>query len=118
MFENISGGELKLLNNRELEALCENIRGRIISSVLENGGHLSSNLGVVELTVALHYVFDFPKDKIIFDVGHQCYAHKMLSGRMDKFSTLRKKGGLAGFPKRSVNGSRSLRNGLPTTPNG
>ena len=101
MFENISGGELKPLNNRELEALCENIRGRIISSVLENGGHLSSNLGVVELTVALHYVFDFPKDKIIFDVGHQCYAHKMLSGRMDKFSTLRKKGGLAGFPKRS-----------------
>lgn len=101
MFENISGGELKLLNNRELEALCENIRGRLISSVLENGGHLSSNLGVVELTVALHYVFDFPKDKIIFDVGHQCYAHKMLSGRMDKFSTLRKKGGLAGFPKRS-----------------
>ena len=101
MFENISGGELKQLNNRELEALCENIRGRIISSVLENGGHLSSNLGVVELTVALHYVFDFPKDKIIFDVGHQCYAHKMLSGRMDKFSTLRKKGGLAGFPKRS-----------------
>lgn len=101
MFENISGGELKLLNNRELEALCENIRGRIISSVLENGGHLSSNLGVVELTVALHYVFDFPKDKIIFDVGHQCYAHKMLSGRMDKFSTLRKKSGLAGFPKRS-----------------
>ena len=101
MFENISGGELKQLNNRELEALCENIRGRIISSVLENGGHLSSNLGVVELTVALHYVFDFPKDKIIFDVGHQCYAHKMLSGRMDKFSTLRKKSGLAGFPKRS-----------------
>lgn len=101
MFENISGGELKLLNNRELEALCENIRGRVISSVFENGGHLSSNLGVVELTVALHYVFDFPKDKIIFDVGHQCYAHKMLSGRMDKFSTLRKKGGLAGFPKRS-----------------
>ena len=85
MFENISGGELKQLNNRELEALCENIRGRIISSVLENGGHLSSNLGVVELTVALHYVFDFPKDKIIFDVGHQCYAHKMLSGRMDNF---------------------------------
>ena len=101
MFENTSGGELKQLNNRELEALCENIRGRIISSVLENGGHLSSNLGVVELTVALHYVFDFPKDKIIFDVGHQCYAHKMLSGRMDKFSTLRKKSGLAGFPKRS-----------------
>lgn len=101
MFENISGGELKQLNNRELEALCENIRGRIISSVLENGGHLSSNLGVVELTVALHYIFDFPKDRIIFDVGHQCYAHKMLSGRMDKFSTLRKKSGLAGFPKRS-----------------
>mgnify|MGYP002802672415 FL=1 len=101
MFENISGGELKLLNNRELEALCENIRGRIISSVIDHGGNLSSNLGVVELTVALHYVFDFPKDKIIFDVGHQCYAHKMLSGRMDKFSTLRKKGGLAGFPKRS-----------------
>ena len=101
MFEDITGSKLKSLDMNGLEALCEDIRGKIISSVMQNGGHLSSNLGVVELTVALHYVFDFPEDKIIFDVGHQCYAHKMLSGRAEQFSSLRKKGGLSGFPKRS-----------------
>lgn len=71
-----------------------------MSTVLKNGGHLSSNLGAIELTVALHYVFDLPEDKVIFDVGHQCYAHKLLTGRCDNFDTLRKKGGISGFPKR------------------
>ena len=95
-----SGKELKNLNLSQLNSLCEDLRQKILSTVLKNGGHLSSNLGAVELTVALHYVFDLPDDKIIFDVGHQCYAHKLLSGRADKFDTLRKKGGLSGFPKR------------------
>lgn len=99
--DNISGKELKAMSMEELENLCGRLRTQIIGSVMENGGHLSSNLGVVELTVALHYVFDFPNDKIIFDVGHQCYAHKILSGRADKFSSLRRRGGLSGFPKRS-----------------
>lgn len=91
---------LKSLNMAQLNDLCENLRQKILSTVLRNGGHLSSNLGAVELTVALHYVFDLPEDKIIFDVGHQCYAHKLLSGRADKFDTLRKQGGISGFPKR------------------
>lgn len=84
----------------ELAALSEEIREKITSTVFKNGGHLSSNLGMVELTVALHYVFDFPADKLIFDVGHQCYTHKLLSGRYKDFDTLRQKGGLSGFPKR------------------
>lgn len=84
----------------ELNALCDELRNKIIDTVMKNGGHLSSNLGMVELTVALHYVFDFPKDKVIYDVGHQSYTHKLLSGRADKFDTLRKYGGLSGFPKR------------------
>lgn len=85
----------------EAELLCEKLRKKIIDTVRVCGGHLSSNLGVVELTVALFSVFDFPDDKIIWDVGHQCYAYKLLSGRAEKFATLRKKGGLSGFPKRS-----------------
>ena len=95
-----SGKSLKSLNMSQLNTLCENLRQKILSTVFANGGHLSSNLGAVELTVALHYVFDLPADKIIFDVGHQCYAHKLLSGREEKFDTLRKKGGISGFPKR------------------
>lgn len=100
MIENITGKQLKSMNIGELNALCEELRKNIIRYVMENGGHLSSNLGMVELTVALHYVFDFPEDKVVFDVGHQCYTHKMLSGRLGGFSALRKKGGLSGFPKR------------------
>ena len=100
MSEDLNGAELKTLSLKQLSALCEELRGKIIRSVMTNGGHLSSNLGMVELTVALHYVFDFPKDKIIFDVGHQCYTHKLLSGRESGFATLRKRGGLSGFPKR------------------
>ena len=95
-----SGKSLKKLNISQLNELCENLRQKILSTVMTNGGHLSSNLGAIELTVALHYVFDLPEDKIVFDVGHQCYAHKLLSGRDDKFNTLRKKGGISGFPKR------------------
>lgn len=92
--------QLKSMSKGELHSLCDELRGRIIDTVMNNGGHLASNLGMVELTVALHYVFDFPSDKIIFDVGHQCYSHKLLSGRASKFNTLRKLGGLSGFPKR------------------
>lgn len=90
---------IKNLNKSDADILSEEIRCCLIDTVLKNGGHLASNLGVVELTLALHKVFDFSKDKIIFDVGHQCYVHKMLTGRYDDFSTLRKKGGIAGFPK-------------------
>ena len=92
--------DIKKLSLDELNNLCVRLREKIISTVMQNGGHLASNLGAVELTVALHYVFDFPQDKLIFDVGHQCYAHKLLSGREDGFETLRQRGGLSGFPKR------------------
>ena len=100
MLESISGKQIKNMEIPQLTELCEEARQKIICTVFKNGGHLSSNLGTVELTVALHRVFDFPKDKIIFDVGHQCYTHKLLSGRADKFDNKRKKGGLSGFPKR------------------
>lgn len=100
MLENITENSIKKLSLPQLSELCEEARQKIISTVYKNGGHLSSNLGMVELTVALHYVFDFPNDKIVFDVGHQCYTHKLLSGRYSKFDSLRKKGGLSGFPKR------------------
>ena len=99
MTENIIP-DLKNMSREELKALCETLREQIKCTVMSNGGHLSSNLGAIELTVALHYVFDFPRDKVIFDVGHQCYAHKLLSGRGKDFDTLRKRGGLSGFPKR------------------
>ena len=88
---------LKTLNNDEIFTLCKDLREEIIKDTLKNGGHLSSNLGVVELTVALHKHYDFAKDKLFFDVGHQCYTHKILTGR--KLENLRKKGGIAGFPK-------------------
>lgn len=92
---------LKSLSIDELNLLCEEIRYEIIKTVSVNGGHLASNLGVVELTVALHKVFNLPDDKIIWDVGHQCYTHKILTGRLDRLHTIRKEGGISGFPKRS-----------------
>ena len=98
---NISRGELKNASLSQLKTLCEEIREEIFQTVSVCGGHLSSNLGVVELTVAMHRVFDFPKDKIVFDVGHQCYPHKLLSERANRFRTLRKEGGISGFPKRT-----------------
>ncbi len=93
--------DLKRLDIKELGSVASGIRERIITTVKSNGGHLSSNLGAVELTVALHYVFDCPDDKIVFDVGHQSYAHKLLTGRGDKFDGLRKNDGISGFPKPS-----------------
>ncbi len=93
--------ELKRLNTEELLELCRQIRRRIIGVVETNGGHLASNLGTVELTVAIHYVFDCPIDKIVFDVGHQAYTHKLLTGRDKVFDGLRKNGGISGFPQPS-----------------
>ncbi|WP_288820465.1 1-deoxy-D-xylulose-5-phosphate synthase [uncultured Allobaculum sp.] len=93
--------DLRRLSLKEMEVLARQIRLFLLYSVSETGGHLSSNLGVVELTIALHYVFDASKDKLIFDVGHQSYAHKILTGRADQFSTLRQFHGLSGFQKRS-----------------
>ena len=95
-----SSHDVKRLGLEELEKLCHEIREEIISTVSRNGGHLSSNLGVVELTVALHCVFDLSKDKLIWDVGHQSYSHKLLTGRRDRFHTLRQYEGVSGFPKR------------------
>ncbi len=91
--------DIKKISREELPELSSEIRDRIIDVVSKNGGHLGSSLGVVDLTIALFYVFDLENDKIVWDVGHQSYAHKILSGRNDKFDTLRTKGGLSGFPK-------------------
>lgn len=91
--------DLKKLNTKELPDLCSDIRSFLVDKISKTGGHLAPNLGVVELTVALHYVFNSPNDKLIFDVGHQCYVHKILTGRKNKFTTLRKLNGLSGFPK-------------------
>lgn len=93
--------DIKNLDYKELNALAEEIREFILNSISKTGGHLASNLGVVELTLALHYCFDTPTDKIIWDVGHQAYIHKILTGRKHKFNTLRKFNGLSGFPKAS-----------------
>ncbi len=93
--------DLKALTDRELHRLADELRAETISAVSVTGGHLGAGLGVVELTVALHAVFDTPRDKIIWDVGHQCYPHKILTGRRDRIRTLRTKGGLSGFTKRS-----------------
>lgn len=90
--------DLKQLPMEQLPALCGEIRSFLLDSVSKTGGHLSSNLGTVELTVALHYALNLPQDKILFDVGHQCYTHKILTGRREEFPTLRKMGGLSGFP--------------------
>ncbi len=93
--------DLKELSDDELKLLCSEIREKLIEVVSVNGGHLASNLGIVELTVMLHKIFNCPKDSIVWDVGHQSYVHKMLTGRYSKIDTIRKKDGLAGFPKRS-----------------
>ena len=95
-----SPADVKKLREEELPLLAEEIRDQMINTVSVSGGHLSSNLGVVELTIALHRVFRSPEDKIIWDVGHQCYAHKMLTGRFEQFGTLRAPGGISGFTRR------------------
>ena len=93
--------DLKSLSMEELYQLAEEIRDEIVCTVSQNGGHLAPNLGAVELTLALHYVFDAPEDVIIWDVGHQAYAHKLITGRREQFHTIRTYGGISGFPKRS-----------------
>ena len=93
--------DLRALPAEAIPALCEEIRETLVETVTQNGGHLASNLGAVELSVAMHRVFDCPRDHFIFDVGHQSYVHKLLTGRYDSFSTIRKGGGLSGFTKRS-----------------
>ena len=92
---------LHTLNASDRKALCGELREKIISTVSKNGGHLASNLGCVELTVALLSVFNYKKDKIVFDVGHQSYSYKLLTGRFSRFDTLRQQGGISGFPRRS-----------------
>ena len=91
--------DLKKLSRSELPQLCKELRAFLVQSVSQTGGHLASNLGAVELTVAIHRVFDTTKDRLVFDVGHQCYCHKILTGRREAMATLRQYGGIAGFPK-------------------
>ncbi len=96
-----SPADLRALPRQQLEPLADELRAYLLNSVAQTGGHLSSNLGTVELTVALHYVFNTPHDRIVWDVGHQTYPHKILTGRRDQMSTLRQRHGLSGFPRRS-----------------
>ena len=94
-----SSADVKKLRSEELAPLCAELRDTLVETVSKTGGHFASNLGVVELTVALHRVYDSSRDRLVFDVGHQCYVHKLLTGRRDRFATLRRLGGLSGFPK-------------------
>ena len=107
--------ELKKLPPEFLPQLAQEIREQIIATVARTGGHLAPSLGVVELTIALHYVFDCPRDKIIWDVGHQAYAHKLLTGRRDRFHTLRQYGGISGFHKRAESPYDALDTGHSST---
>src|SRR5574337_1337085 len=102
MLETITGpADLRGLSDAELVQLCTELRTRIIDTVAHTGGHLGSSLGVVELTVALHRVLESPHDRIVWDTGHQAYPHKLLTGRNERFATLRQLGGVAAFPRRS-----------------
>ena len=102
LLDQVSGpADLRHMSDAMLTALAHELRSDVIAAVSQTGGHLGSSLGVVELTVALHAVFDTPHDKLIWDVGHQCYPHKVLTGRRDRMTTLRQEGGLSGFTKRS-----------------
>ncbi|MEM9840277.1 MAG: 1-deoxy-D-xylulose-5-phosphate synthase N-terminal domain-containing protein, partial [Pseudomonadota bacterium] len=93
--------DLRQLKSSDLRQLCDELRSEVVDAVSHTGGHLGSGLGVVELTAAIHYTFDTPRDRLIFDVGHQCYPHKVLTGRRDRIRTLRQKDGLSGFTKRA-----------------
>ena len=106
---------LKGMSIAEMESLAAEIREELISTISRRGGHLASNLGVVELTIALHRVFDMPQDKLVFDVGHQSYVHKLLTGRYRQFHTLRTFGGLSGFPKRSESAYDAFETGHAST---
>ena len=101
MLETIaSPADLRRLSRQELKQLAVELRDFVVNSVAQTGGHLSSNLGTVELTVALHYVFNTPHDRLVWDVGHQTYPHKILTGRRERMGTLRQLGGIGGFPRR------------------
>ena len=97
--KDITSDTLKAMTSQEREELCSELRDKILRTVSANGGHLASNLGAVELTVALLSVFDYKQDKIVFDVGHQAYSYKLLTGRYDRFDTLRQRDGISGFPR-------------------
>lgn len=107
--------DLKALKEDQLPALCDELRSFLIETVSKTGGHLASSLGTVELIVAMHYVFDSPEDRMVFDVGHQAYVHKILTGRRDAFATLRQEGGLSGFPKHSESEHDSFDTGHAST---
>ena len=107
--------DIKNLSEYELNELADEIRTVLIETVSENGGHLASNLGVVELTLAIHKVFNMPVDKIVWDVGHQSYAHKIITGRKNQIHTIRKENGLSGFPKRNESPYDSFDTGHSST---
>lgn len=116
MLEKINEPEdVKKLTQKEKEILAEEIREYIIRIVSKNGGHLASNLGVVELTIALHSIFDVPTDKIVWDVGHQSYIHKIITGRREQLKEIRKFNGIAGFPKTNENASDCFNTGHSST---
>ena len=106
-----SPADIKRMSVAQLAKLAQEIRELLISSLSKTGGHLGPNLGVVELTLAMHYVFDTPVDRFLFDVSHQTYVHKLLTGRADRFHTIRQPGGLNGFMLRTGIGARCLRRG-------
>lgn len=107
--------DIKQLSRKELKPLAQEIREFLIEKVSHTGGHLASNLGCVEITMALHRVMNFPEDKIIWDVGHQSYVHKILTGRKNEFDTLRQLGGLSGFPKTSESDCDAFNTGHSST---
>ena len=107
--------DIKALSTEQLETLAQEIRTFLVEKISHTGGHLASNLGVVELTIALYLAFDLPKDKVVWDVGHQSYVHKILSGRRDLFCELRQYGGLSGFPKRKESPYDSFDTGHSST---
>ena len=107
--------DIQSIPEEQLPRLCKEIRRHIIRAVSKNGGHLASNLGTVELTVALHRFLHFPEDKLIFDVGHQCYTHKILTGRKEELLSLRTEGGISGFPKRKESNCDVIDSGHSST---
>ena len=116
LLDTINGPEdLKGLDLKELAQLAAEIRKTIVNTVSQKGGHLAPSLGVVELTLAIHYVFDSPRDRIVWDVGHQCYAHKLITGRRELFHTLRQQDGISGFPKRAESPHDALDTGHSST---
>ena len=116
MLEQIKeANDIKLIDPSEYRELAREIRRFLVRKVSRTGGHLASNLGVVELTMAMHLCCDLPEDKIVWDVGHQCYTHKILTGRQDAFDSLRQYGGMSGFPKRGESECDAMDTGHSST---